>query len=474
MDKNRKNESEARPDVNYSLLEGELIKEKLFEQTKPKSRVRLDLVNELKEIIDTLPAQLPAQIVNYQKVIQENGEYYLLRQGKKNLTPLPVFLRQNKFSLNNLLLELEKLLPLLKNKELLEKLFPVGLNAANFWLDDQQRFYLLPEAFLKLKQNYGTYTYDLPGDEYFKPPEIISGSDWTQEAYLFNLAADFYYFLSGQTIFADQDSARVLNKIQQENILDLKLINPKLPEALTDLMQILLRRKASARPDLADVQAKLTEILQSFNEKIELDPWLENQDILVGKVVKRKRRQENAKLFLRQKWKFILFLLVVGGTFIWSLTSGPPPTITKANSPAEVVNYFYQAVADKNITLVEEAAQVDLGQMDRLISESHVIEKMQQAYSDPTKTEQTGRGVYSLTDLTITQLSSNGKQALFLAKYKFDFRDKNGIYKNNLTDQLKLTKIDGVWRITKIAGDFGQMIQGKYPWQNKSVSAGGE
>ena len=439
-----------------------LNKEKLFKDSVPRSKVQLDIVNKIRAAVANMPAEIPAEIISYRDVIREDGEYYLLYQGSENLQPLAEYLNKNSFYSQKLLKEFEKIIMLLQELDLIKKLFPAGINASHFWIDQKDNIFLMPEEFLRCKRNYNEFEMELPSKDYFVPPEIIEGRDWQLKSYLFNTAAVFYYFLSGETIFSDQDNARVLNKIQTENILEIKALVPEISEDLNSLLMKMLAKDKAERPELKQAAAGLKRA--AAENKFKLEAFLERKNLIDNKIVSKKRRNENIKLFFRQSWKVILFFLIVGGGFIYGLGSGPEPAITTENSPAEVVNHFYHAVATKNIGLAKEAVTVDLGEMERLISESHVIEKMQDAYNNPDS-ETKAEGVYSLEDLEIEEIYVSETEYRFKATYEFNYRDQNDRYSSKIEDELLVEKLDGVWRITELKGDFKDMTAGEYPWR---------
>lgn len=440
-----------------------LNKEKLFQASVPRSRVQLNIVREIEAKIAELPEDLPAKIITYQEIIRKNGEYYLLSESELDLKPLSAYLEQNSIKMEKLLAEYKELLLLLKDRENIPQLFPEGINAANFWLDGKENIYLLPEAFLRLRLNYNQLELQPPAKEYFRPPEIIKGGNWDQKAYIFNLTAVFYYFLSGRTIFRDQDRAKVLNKIQQEKVLELKVILPQISDRLNQLISQGLRKDPAQRGGVEKLAAETEAAISENNFK--LTSFLAREKLLDTKSLARKKRRENIKLFFRQSWKLILFFSLLGGTFIWGLLAGPQPVVTSQNTAEEVVNYFYQGLADKNITLIKETAVFDLGSMERIINESHVVEKMQNAYSNNSAAEEKTNKVYSLEKLKIEAVSTAAKKASFRSFYEFNFRDRSGIYSAEISDKLFLEKIDGSWQITAVEGGFSKMINGNYPWE---------
>jgi len=450
---------------NGSQKTKNLHKEKLFKDNVPRSRVQLDIVSRVKTAIDDMPSELPAKIISYQDVIRENGEYFLLYQGSENLQPLAGYLNKNDINSQRLIEEFKQTLELLDDIELVKEVFPAGINAANFWIDEEEDIYLMPEEMLRSKRNYKEFEIEPPAADYFMPPEVITGEAWQLESYLFNLAAVFYYFLSGETIFSDRDNAKVLNKIQSEKILPLKALVSELSDGFNRLIMDMLAKNKSERPQISYTVEELKRKIRE--DRFKLESFLERESIIDSKIIKKKRRNENIKLFFRQSWKVILFFAILVGAVIWGIGTGPAATITAENSPNEVVNYFYEAIATKDISLANEAADFDLGEMERMISETHVIEKMRQAYGGAPEEGEESELVYSLESLEIEELSAADDQYRFRAFYEFNFRDQEGRYSESIEDELLVEKVDGIWRITAIEGDFREMIAGEYPWREE-------
>lgn len=440
-----------------------LNREKLFKDRLPKSRVQLEIVKKIEAEIAKLPKKLPQKIINYQAIICQEGEYYLLSEHKLQLEPLIVYLYQNPISSGKLLQEYKELLLLIEKNKDLSSLFPLGINAANFWIDKEEKIYLMPEIFLRPKLNYNQFELEIPKKEYFTPPEIISAKDWDQAAYLFSLTASFYYFLSGQTIFNDQDRAKVLNKIKTEKILDLNSILTQLSPELNELIMQALAKDPSKRGSIEKIAQKIDTI--SFKNDFKLKAIAAREKSAEQKVIAKKNRNENIKLFFRQSWKLITFFVILGAAFIWGVFSGPQSAVSSQNTAEEVANYFYQGLAKKNISLIKDTTELDLARMERIISESHVVEKMQSAYAKDSETEAELNKIYSLENLNLEEVFSNDSEAIYKVFYEFNFRDSKGRYSVDLIDKIFLEKLDNIWQITKIEGDFSKMIKGNYPWE---------
>jgi len=446
--------------------EKKLQKEKLFKKFVPRSRVQLDIVKRLKkELVSSSNShKYPSKIITYQDIIREDGEYYLLYEGAENLQPLAEYLSKNKIDADYLIKEFQSILELIPFFTDNKHLFSKGINAANYWIDAQKNIYLIPQPFLEIKETYSSIGFDIPSLEYFRPPEIIRNETWNQKSYIFNTAAVFYYFLSGETIFADQDKSKVLNKIKDEKILEIKYLYNYIPRELSDFIMSMLHKEEQKRPGSGEAVNRFENIISGNDLHFEMKSFAERKDLSDNKAVKKKRRFENTKLFFRQRWKVILFFTLIIGGFFYGITSESPSVINKDTEAAEVVGYFYTAVGTKNIALADNAAEIDLGQMERIITESHVVERMQSAFQQNNSGDEIEQ-VYSLENLKIERRYITENNAAFSADYIFKFRDQENSYRADIEDVIYLEKIDGVWKIINIEGDFADMIDGNYPWR---------
>lgn len=487
-----------------SKLKGKdsLHQEKVFKNISPRPRVQLEIIRELRAEIkaftkefEKFSPELAKKIIYYQDLVKENGEYYFLYQGSSNLKPLANYLAENDCSFKKIIKEFQDFLNLLPELDFIKKTFPNGINVSNFWIDQEQKIYLLPEFILEVKKNYSKLESKLPTAEYFRPPEIIAGQKWTKKAYLFNLTATFYYFLSGKCIFSDAETARVLNKIQNEKLPELKLLQPEIDKKTNSLFKEFLIKEPQKRPKIETASRKIEKVLLNKNTKLKLKSFNKKESQKSSAALKRKRKNEAKKIFLRYHWKKIIFIFILFTSLFWALNSGTPAAINKNTSAREVVNYFYAGFASKNIELMSETAAFDLGQMQNLISEAEIVEKLDSAFKEGKTQSKTGNSkpekqvnsktensansklenpaaeknseVYSVENLEIEEKSSSDMNKKFKAFYRFNYQDSSGNYSIQAEDLLILEKIDGIWKITAVDGDFKAMTAGNYPWREE-------
>ncbi|ADQ15557.1 hypothetical protein Halsa_2142 [Halanaerobium hydrogeniformans] len=445
-----------------------LSKEKLFKDFKPRSKVQLETVKEIKAAIKNIGTELPQKIISYQGIAREAGEYYLLIDAKKDLVPIVDYLKEKSFNFQKMLNELKAVFELLEEVDLEKKklYFKDGLNASNFWIDlKTEKIYLLPQIFVELKDNYGEYDFGDHLNEYFRPPEIIAGEDWQDKSYVFNLAAVFYYFFSSKKIFNDKDTAKVLNKIQSEKIMDINRLVPELSKEVNQLFKQMLQKKPEQRPDYGTIIKKMQSIDSEQKNNFVLKSFKEKDTQNTKKMIAKKNKKDNIKLFFRLNWKSIAFFVILGAAILYGAGSGPPANVTEETTAEEVVGYFYHGIASKNISLINQASDIDLGNMQRIITESHVIESMQAAYGGQEGEEDEDQSVYSLEDFEFTEISAADDRYLFQVNYIFSFRDQDGFYSFEHEDRVVVERVNRIWNIVNIEGDFKEMIEGNFPWR---------
>ena len=134
------------------------------------------------------------------------------------------------------------------------------------------------------------------------------------------------------------------------------------------------------------------------------------------------------------------------------------------------MEYFYQAINEKNTVLLEESSTFDLKKLDTMVAETYVIERVRTAYG---MSDDSGFTLFGINDLNIFQV--NDEPLTFKTDYKFFFHeiesDNSGDslteeipftrYEADMSDVLLLEKIDGIWRITSIEGSVFSIIEGR-------------
>ncbi len=456
-----------------------MIKEKLFHKPNIKSRVRLSAIKELETELAELAKVNSEHFLSYQAIIKEDGEYLLTRSGPADLTPLVFFLEDKELSLEMKVQWLLNILKLIPNIE--EAAFRWhGLKLADFFVDQTGKIYLMPEPVVRMKVKYDNRINLQAETAYYQPPEVIEGDEWDRQALIFNLGAIFYRILTGQKIFSEQDQAVVLEKITKEELSEPRYLNYNLSLKLNNLLLKMLRRN---REDRYQNWQKIIDDLESIlkNNSYQATTTEINNNANKGpRYLKWKNIQESFALFVRRKGKIVAFFTIIIGLLVWGVFSGGPAAVVNKNTtPHEVVSFFYQGFEQKNINLLEQTTSVDLNNLSRLVSETHVIESMQQLYntnplSKEGQTEQgndsnlveKNKSVYLIKGLRIKEVVTSGKDYQFTAEYLLKFRDYDELENIEMKDRLILAKLNEKWQIIAIEGDLQAIITGD--WQQMS------
>lgn len=440
-----------------------LQKEKLFSSQLPRSRVQLDIVNRIKNDLKSgiNRVKIPSEIITYQKIVREDGGYYIYRNGPNNLTPIKLYLHKSRIKSGDLLdYFIEILTVLKKNSSYNNKIFPQGIKVENIYLSKGKRIFILAENYLDLRKKYAEFEEISPKKHYFIPPEMIFEPKWSEKGYVFNTAAVFYYFFTGRTIFPDKDKAAVLEKIQSEKIMEIKYLNSDISNNLSGFFADMLSRNPEDRPGFDKTVLVLRQIKTnlSINYKVDYDNITRTE-----RRIKLKSLKDNAKLFFRRNWKLLLFFVLIGAGVFWGVSGNHSSIIDKTVSPEEVLNLFYKGIDEKNIQLIEEITTADIGNLERLIVESHVVEKMQLAFEKSS--DSSVNFVYDLENLKIKEIMRRRNEVIFRAEYDFKFYRDDYYYTAEMNDKISIKNENNRWKIVMIEGSLAEIAAGNHPWE---------
>ncbi|MGM0601819.1 MAG: protein kinase domain-containing protein [Bacillota bacterium] len=439
-----------------------LQKEKLFSRQLPRSRVQLDIVNDIKNDIKNRTSELPAQIITYQKIVREKGDYYIYRNGPNNLTPFKLHFKKNIIHAGNLLDYFINILETLNSNFFQNEIvFPQGIKTENLYLSAEGELYLFAENYLDLQKKYSEIEEITPKGYYFIPPEIISRKKWAEKGFVFNTAALFYYFFTGRTIFSDKDEAVVLEKIQSEKIIEIKYFNSDIDHNLNSLFSDMLSKNSEERPCFTEAISRLKRIKADLSCDFEID---HNNTNSLERKIKLQRTKENIKLYFRRNWKLVLFFLLIGAGVFFGISGGPSAVVDKGTSPEQVLNLFYKGIAEKNIQLIEETSTADIGDLERMVVESHVVEKMQSAYNKSAE-KSSINSVYNLKNLQIEEIMRKSDEVIYRVKYNFEFFRDDNYHSVEMNDKISVERENSSWEIVTIEGSLKDITAGNHRWE---------
>ncbi|MFW6237955.1 MAG: hypothetical protein ACOC5A_01825, partial [Halanaerobiales bacterium] len=184
--------------------------------------------------------------------------------------------------------------------------------------------------------------------------------------------------------------------------------------------------------------------------------------------------RNQARFFFKNTGKYVvigLLCLVVFGYIFYP--RGPEQVITGETSYREVVKYFYRGLDEKQAHYLEQSTVRDVEGLDRMLTETFVMEQMRKFYGsmnlDESENLTTGDGeqkespgaeeqrVMGLEELEITEIEA-GESPVFEVDYLLFAGTGEEKKYYRLQDRLELSRVDGVWKITSLEGDIESLI----------------
>lgn len=442
------------------------IAEKIFTEKEPRSRVRLDIIKQLQQKIEEFDTIKHKNFIDYEGVERIEGEYYLLTRGKVALTPISTYLTNNSISLSRFV---KWIIDIAEVGRLAEKqgFDWKGISLAYLRVDEEGDIKLINPSILKIIEQYRRETEKVIAPENFKPPEVIEGSAWSETGRLYSLGVILYYLITDKPPFGDQDKTDIFDRIITSSVIAPRFINYQISIKLNNLIMKLLAKEKEER-------------IQSWNELIKQLRQLYKKDLVTApegiqqenekkskRVIKTTRWKEKLHFLFRRNYKLIAIgIIVVLGIIYTMFAGGSPQVVTEETSPRKVVKYFYQAINEKDVVKLDDTTTVDLENLERMVTESYVIEKMKQVYGQQYKDEkarkEAAQKLFGINKLKIISLDSSSPILNFRSEYQFYVHRSAGRKTASMKDKLKLEQIEKRWQIVEIKGDIVRLIKGEF------------
>ncbi|MCF8002063.1 MAG: hypothetical protein K9K76_09425, partial [Halanaerobiales bacterium] len=175
----------------------------------------------------------------------------------------------------------------------------------------------------------------------------------------------------------------------------------------------------------------------------------------------RLRYKEKFLFFFRNHWGKTLLVLILVASLSYAFSLGnSPPNITQDTPPDQVVRSFYQAIDQKTPILLNETTNQNLKKLDTMVSEGYVIETMRTAFQNSEQSEE-NKELFGIKNLEIKK-NEYANYLVYDSRYVFFYQREDQIKEVNMTDYLKVNKVDNKWQITEIKGSIVSLIEGKF------------
>ncbi|MFW5789983.1 MAG: protein kinase domain-containing protein [Bacillota bacterium] len=478
----------------------------LFIEKKPKSRLIRDIINQLKSSITKWSSDSQDVLVDFKKLEKRESSYYLMTDSiswNSFLKP-----EAGGLEISKVLNWWQKLLKALLEVEPWEKDWYI-LTLENLRLKDNNQIKLLPEPVEEVITKYNLQERYLDLNSY-RPPEDINNQKFNkgEKTIVFSLGVIIYLLITGENPYAGKDQSDTLDRILAGRRLAPGIIRSELSDDLSDLINSCLNPDLNERPDIEFLLKKLKDMqINKAAVRNDLEKVKDN-----NKKKKQRFQMKQTIIYnLKQRWQVLgLFLVLALGLLAIFLTTGTNEIVTSNHQPHEVVELFYQGIDDKNVTMLDDTNSMDLGQLRRMVTETHVLETVRDFYDLQTSSEDIEQGqeedieisleddpdldlgpdlegsdeiideelpdigenvdisesnqedsFFGIESLELDYLEEND-EVIIEANYNFFINSEGERLNWEAKDYLRLNKVDRRWQITGIRGFLEKIIKGEF------------
>ncbi len=484
----------------------ELYGLELFSERKPKSRLIRDFNKQLKEALNEWSTDSQGVLVDFIDFQRRDNNYYLITDSpawSDCLDPEPGGMK-----LEEVLQWWEDLLSALIEIEPWNKGWYI-LTLENLRLDFNNRIRLIPKPFEEIITKYNLKESYI-GTNSYRPPEDINNDldNKNEKTMVFSLGVIIYLLVTGENPFGGRDQTDTLDRIIGGRRLSPAVLRTEISEEVSSLINSCLKPKPDKRPGMKFLLDEIRRI--RVNNAIESNT---KEDEIKNNQRKQQRFHLKQRVIynFKQRWQILaLFSVLIIGLFAIFFTAGTDDIVTSDHQPHEVVEYFYQAIDEKNVTMLDDTNSIDLGQLRRMVTETHVLETVRQFYEmqapeedteidndedveisleedgdldvepelespeeivedeiilfeeDPDITDDVeDRSIFGVNTLELNYLQDND-EVIIEANYIFFINSEEGRIDWQAKDYLRLNIINDRWQITGIRGFLEDIIRGEF------------
>lgn len=297
----------------------------------------------------------------------------------------------------------------------------------------------------------------------FLAPESVSGDEWTSKSNMFVLGVLMYELLTGVKPFDDPARENIAENVLHKKHVDPRYLNPDISGDIAEVVNRLLEKQPSRR------YSSMGEFCAELRGIIEREAFTSSPSEKEAFERKQHRVQMSDRAWRRKRWLsrnraaiLIVGIVVLALVLLKVTTPESPPIITADMTAEEVVMAYYEAYAESEPDVLEEALAQGVEGRTSIITRAstvHVVRKMQQIYyprlliaGGDAESDREIRAPFIVDDLQVTQIEhdDSASSARFVATYTESFVDQDEWVRMFRRDEVGLTKIDSVWRITSL------------------------
>ncbi|HKL13250.1 MAG TPA: protein kinase [Halanaerobiales bacterium] len=447
--------------IKYEKENKEYVAESIFVSKKPRSRVMLSTVKELKPEINKHSFD-NENIIDYKAVEKIDGKYYLISKEDQYYPPLIERVKKADISLKEGVRWSKQIIEIWNSNENANE-FTAEIKANYFRLDENKNIKLINPFINKKIEQYRYQDLDNEFDEIYRPPEIINRENWDEKARIYNFGVILYHLSTGQFPFQGEDKKEMYDKKMTGSVIAPRFINPDISASLSDLILDMLAQNKDRRPESLE---KVIDNLEKLSQNNTYQASKEERETNLnksGSQFTKNRLKEKVVFYFRHHWgKTLFFGILIGLIFGIGMLGGNPPVITEQTTPDEVVEFFYSSIDKKDSIVIDQTTTADLGDLETMVSEGHVMETMRSAYGGLPEEEKEGTNkIFGIRDLTVNK-TQRDDYYIYKASYIFFYPREKEMREKEMQDTLTVKKVKEKWQITEIKGSIVELIEGKF------------
>ncbi|MGM0420099.1 MAG: protein kinase domain-containing protein [Bacillota bacterium] len=465
-------DKEALEEIEYN--QERLYAFPLFTEKTPRSRVIKQIGDNIKANLQFWPRDSQNNLVEFKALQHKDKGYYLLATDGDWVEPLRPEAGGGRIS--KVLNWWEQILQTFSELTPWENDWNI-VTFENIRLTKSQDIRIIPPPFAEIITRYN-YSDQVLDPNHYRPPEDIKTGEQKkgEKSLVFSLGVIIYTLLTGEPPYQGRDQTELLDRILNGRRLAAEKIRPELPPQFSQLIDECLQVDPDDRPEIKRLLAEVKK-LKSSNEQISVSVTSEQKKKL--KQQRKKFKWKQSFVYnLKQRWHvFLTIFVIVVGAFLFIYTAGHDEYVNPEHSPAEVTEIFYDSLDQKNVVRLEDTAVIDLGQLRRMVSETHVIESVRRLYDledtdedelvpevDLEVEEESSFGqdsLFGIRQLDIRTLQ-DGPEALVEASYIFYLNTDDNKIDWQARDYVSLERRDGRWQIVGFDGFIEGLIRGEF------------
>ena len=435
-----------------------LIAEKIFQNKKPRSRVMLSTVKDVKKSIEKNNID-NNNFINILDVKKINEEYYIITDKKEYSPTLLEKINKEEYELNKAVKWVKDALEIWNKFDKKEEYnFELKLNY--FRIDNNNEVKIVNPFVNKIIESYRYSQLENEHAEIYRSADVINTDKYEPVDRIYNFGVILYYLTTKILPFQGDNKTEMFDKKMTNSFNQPRFLNPEISKSLNDLIMGMLNNSFKNK-NLKDVIYRLDKIINNNKIKASKNELNENKNLSKSKLKKNKRKQ-NIIFFFRHHWGKTLLVITVIAMFVGlGLLGGNPPVVTQETTPEEVVNYFYDSIDKKDPIVIDQTTVVDLNNLESMITEGHVMETMRNAYSDLSEEEKREKKIFGIKNLSIESIQKD-ENFEFKTNYIFYYPGEDKMKETSMNDTLIVKKIDNLWQISEINGDIRLLIEGNF------------